>query len=516
MKLLVYITTIALGGLIIGIDTGIVASVLSMPEFKAFMFPPGTANASSLVGAIVSLGAAGGAFGNLIAGFVLEKLGRRSSLVLSTIFTIVGAVLQTASTGVALMIAGRALGGIALGMLRPTVPTYITELAPAARRGRLVGVFGLLIALGYVIAGWVGYACSFASGNTGWRLALGMQVPCAAVLVLLAVFLPESPRWLAQKERYEDMKRSMQRIHGAGSDSDASIEESLAAIRTQIALEAATRTTHSWGYAMIELFNRRNIVRTAVAIIVLQVGSLSGTMVIQQYQSILYASLGYTGQKALLITGCYGFMGFAGQILNIIGIADRWPRVRTMWFGCIALAICLSILMALSRFYGDGTNETGARTGVAFVFIFSLVFALFFNSTLHTIPPEYFPVHLRGYGLAVADFAQGVTNIWLNQVTPSAFDAIHWKFYSVFIACLLSLAVFYATCLKETNQVPLEEIAARFGDETVVNGDVERKVAAMGGVVAVHLENVPVHGQREQREDDILGPPAAAAARIQV
>ncbi|KAL3446168.1 general substrate transporter [Aspergillus insuetus] len=511
MKLLVYITIIALGGLTIGIDTGIVASVLSMPEFKAFMFPPGTANASSLVGAIVSLGAAGGAFGNLIAGFALEKLGRRWSLVLSTIFTIVGAVLQTASNGVGLMIAGRAFGGIALGMLRPTVPTYITELAPAAKRGRLVGVFGLLIALGYVIAGWVGYACSFASGNTGWRVALGMQVPCAAVLVVLAVFLPESPRWLAQQERYEDMKRSMQRIHGAERDNDASIEESLTAIRTQIALEAATRTTHSWGYAMIELFNRRNIVRTAVAIIVLQVGSLSGTLVIQQYQSILYASLGYTGQKALLITGCYGFMGFAGQILNLIGVADRWPRVRTMWVGCIALAISLSILMALSRFYGDGTNETGARTGVAFIFIFSLVYALFFNSTLHTIPPEYFPVHLRGYGLAVADFAQGVTNIWLNQVTPIAFDAIQWKFYSVFIACLLALSVFYATCLEETNQVPLEEIATRFGDDTV-RGKGETKIAAAGGGTVTYLENVPADSQRQQSDDDTRARPAATAS----
>jgi hypothetical protein len=96
-----------------------------------------------------------------------------------------------------------------------------------------------------------------------------------------------------------------------------------------------------------------------------------------------------------------------------------------------------------------------------------MLYAVFFNSTLHTIPPEYFPVHLRGYGLAVGDFAQGVTNIWLNQVSPAAFGAIHWKYYSVFIACLISLAVFYFFYLQETNQVPLEAIAAQFGDETV-------------------------------------------------
>jgi MFS family permease len=195
MHLLIYVITIALGGLVVGIDTGIVASVLSQLHFKAYMFPPGTANVPSLVGAIVSLGAAGGAFGNLVAGFALEKLGRRWTLVISTVFTIVGSILQTAANGVALMIVGRAFAGVALGMLRPTVPIYIAEIAPSSKRGRLVGVFGLMISLGYVVAGWVGYACSFASGDVTWRLALGMQIPCALLLVILGSFLPESPRW---------------------------------------------------------------------------------------------------------------------------------------------------------------------------------------------------------------------------------------------------------------------------------------------------------------------------------
>lgn len=123
--------------------------------------------------------------------------------------------------------------------------------------------------------------------------------------------------------------------------------------------------------------------------------------------------------------------------------------------------------MALSRFYGDGKNEQGAQAGVAFIFMFSALYAVFFNSTLHTIPPEYFPAHLRGYGLSVGDFLQGVSNIWLSQVTPFAFAAIQWRFYSVFIACLVSLAAFYKLFLKETNQMTLESTAALFGDVTV-------------------------------------------------
>lgn len=135
----------------------------------------------------------------------------------------------------------------------------------------------------------------------------------------------------------------------------------------------------------------------------------------------------------------------------------------------------LAILMALSRFYGDGSNESGARAGVAFIFLFSGLYAVFFNSTLYTIAAETFPQHLRGYGTSIAALCQGVTAIWLGQVTPFAFAAISWKYYTVFIASLLVLSVFYATCLTETNQFSLESIAGQFGDETV---SVDKAVAA--------------------------------------
>lgn len=96
----------------------------------------------------------------------------------------------------------------------------------------------------------------------------------------------------------------------------------------------------------------------------------------------------------------------------------------------------------------------------------SLLYAVFFNSTLFTIAAETFPQHLRGYGTSIAALCQGVTAIWLGQVTPYAFEAITWKYYSVFIGSLLILSVFYRALLTETNQLSLELIAGEFGDET--------------------------------------------------
>jgi MFS family permease len=185
----------SIGGAVIGIDLGLIATTLAQPAFNSYMFPPGTSNISSLIGAIVSIGSAGNALGSLTNGLLLETLGRRRTLLLSTFFTIVGSIFQCASNGVALMIVGRCVAGIALGILNPTIPIYISELARPEERARLVGVFGLLVAVGFCLANWIGYACSFAAGDVSWRLALGMQCPLAMVLMGMSFTLPESPRW---------------------------------------------------------------------------------------------------------------------------------------------------------------------------------------------------------------------------------------------------------------------------------------------------------------------------------
>jgi hypothetical protein len=127
----------------------------------------------------------------------------------------------------------------------------------------------------------------------------------------------------------------------------------------------------------------------------------------------------------------------------------------------------LAILAALSAEFGDGASANGARAGVAFIFLYSALYAVFFNSTLFTIAAELFPLHLRGYGAGVGIMCQGISGIWMGQITPYAFDAIKWKYYFIFIACLLVLGFFYAFFLVETNQVSLEQIAGKFGDDTV-------------------------------------------------
>jgi MFS family permease len=141
------------------------------------------------------MGSVGNVFGCLSNGFILEKFGRRYTLLFSTFFTIIGAILQSGANGWAMMIVGRFVCGFALGILNPTIPIYISELSRPHERARLVGIFGMMVAVGFCLANWIGYACSFASGNGSWRIALGMMIPLAVALMAFSLYLPESPRW---------------------------------------------------------------------------------------------------------------------------------------------------------------------------------------------------------------------------------------------------------------------------------------------------------------------------------
>lgn len=94
-----------------------------------------------------------------------------------------------------MLIAGRVIAGLAIGVLLSIVPVYNAELALPKHRGAIVGLFALMASFGVLCSNWVGYASFFAVGNAQWRIGLGCQAPFAIILCIGGFFLPESPRW---------------------------------------------------------------------------------------------------------------------------------------------------------------------------------------------------------------------------------------------------------------------------------------------------------------------------------
>lgn len=302
------------------------------------------------------------------------------------------------------------------------------------------------------------------------------------------------------KERHEDALEVLSKLHAERGDEF--IQREMLEIREQLALEQARRKNSSWA----ELFTLRYARRVLLGCFIMNMTKLSGSGIVQNYQSLFYGGLGFQGRTVLLISGFYGIMGVIGQLINIAWVSDKWPRRRTVSkftqftyatnyilltipcivVGSITLALFLTLLMLMSKYFGDGSNLAGAAAGVAFVFLFSGFYAVFFNSTVWVLVSEIFPQHLRGNGNSLAVFSMSVTNIWFSQITPLAMEAIAWKFYLVMIATNLAAAFIYWMWLPETNQLSLEEIAGAFGDDIAKNkldefhaGEDDKPVGAM-------------------------------------
>ena len=129
---------------------------------------------------------------------------------------------------------------------------------------------------------------------------------------------------MIKQERYEEALGVLRRLHGARGEEF--VQSQYTEIRDQLALEADIRQKSS----LRTLFTPRYARRLLLACLIVNMTKLSGSQIIQNYQSLMYAALGFKGQTVLLIAGCYGTMGILGQVMNLIWVSDTWPRRRTM------------------------------------------------------------------------------------------------------------------------------------------------------------------------------------------
>lgn len=170
----------------------------------------------------------------------------------------IGTVIQTASTNIGMFLAGRALAGIAVGGLIPTVPVYLSEISAPSHRGLITGISGCGISFGTMMSNWVGMACGYASyGPVQWRLPLGIQVPWGVVLFIgLSTFMPNSPRQLIRHGKVDQARSEFVKIRRDIKSHEA--HQEFALMQSQIQFEMEREVT-SIG-EIFKLFRRRALV----------------------------------------------------------------------------------------------------------------------------------------------------------------------------------------------------------------------------------------------------------------
>lgn len=160
-----------------------------------------------------------------------------------------------------MLIVGRFINGFCVGICSAQVPVYISELAPPSKRGRLVGAQQWAITWGILIMFYISYGCSFINGTAAFRVPWGLQMIPAILLFIGMCFLPESPRWLARKDRWEDCHAVLTLVHGKGDPNSPFVTRELQDIKDMCEFERNNADA-----TFFELFKPNMINRTHIGV----------------------------------------------------------------------------------------------------------------------------------------------------------------------------------------------------------------------------------------------------------
>ncbi|XP_076042484.1 proton myo-inositol cotransporter-like isoform X2 [Oratosquilla oratoria] len=323
----------ALGGFLFGYDTGVVSGsmLIIRKEFEL----------STMWHEMIVSGTIGAAWvAALIGGPLTDMLGRKVCiLVASMVFTVGGVLMGVADTK-ELLLVGRIVVGLGIGLASMSVPMFLSEAAPPELRGRLTVTNTVFITGGQFFASVM--CGAFASVDNGWRWMLGLGAIPAAIQFIGFLFLPESPRWLLAKGRREDARKVLSRLRGTTTEA---VAQELDAIAAALAEDANNQGGHN---VIREVFTSAAVMRALLVGALLQLfQQISGINTVMYYSASIVTMAGIRDPtQAIWVAAALSSINFLCTFIGLY-LVERVGR-RHLTLGSLAGVVCALTLLALS------------------------------------------------------------------------------------------------------------------------------------------------------------------------
>ncbi|KAF9239286.1 general substrate transporter [Melanogaster broomeanus] len=452
-----------IGGGLFGLDIASMSGVLNNPAyFNVFDNP-----VANVQGAIVASMPAGSIFGALAVTSLADRIGRKNTVILSSIIWVIGGILQCAAVNRGMLVVGRIIAGISVGLASTVVPIYQSEITAPSIRGRLVSMQQWSITWGILLQYFVQFGCSYIDGTASFRIPWGVQIIPAIILGIGMLWFPESPRWLVDHGR--GGLQILADLHGNGNRNDPLVVLEFEEIRQQVNFE---RNEGAKSYADLL---KPGVFRRVVLGCSLQMWSqLSGMNVMMYYIILVFEGAGLTGRRGNLIADSVQYVLNVVFTVPAIIYIDRWGRRPLLISGTILMGLFLCLVGGLQGRYGEWgsvndspawiiINHDSATKGIIVCsYFFVCSFAVTLGPVSWTYPAEIFPMRVRAKAVSVATATNWVFNFALAWAVPPALSSIAWKTYFIFAAFNFAAAIHFTLCFPETAQRTLEEIEEVF------------------------------------------------------
>jgi len=451
-----------IGGGLFGLDISSMSGVLSNPSYlRVFNHPNSNAQ-----GAMVASMPAGSLVGALIVSWLADKIGRKKVIQISGLVWVVGSILQCASVNRGMLVVGRIISGLAIGLASSTVPLYQSEITPPAIRGRMVSLQQWAITWGILLQYFVQFGCSYIDGVASFRIPWGLQLIPGLILSFGMSFFPESPRWLMDHDRYDEALEVLSDVHGHGDPNAELVQLEYTEIRQAVEFER-TEGSKKWSDLLKPGIFRRVFLGTS-----LQMWSqLTGMNVMMYYVVYVFEGAGITGRRANLIASSINYVLNVVATIPAIIYIDKWGRRPMLLLGLAFMSFWLFLVGGLQGGFGHwGTAADGSRTWVitghdsvtkgiiVCSYLFVCSFAITMGPVSWTYPAEIFPLRVRAKGQSLSTAANWIFNFALAWAVPPGFANISYRTYFLFATFNAAGFIHVLFMYPETKGRTLEEI----------------------------------------------------------
>lgn len=435
-----WVTFVAInGGLLFGLNmAGISGAVSFIQEhFLLNDIALGLAVSSLTVGCLI---------GALFAGVLSDKYGRKKMMISTAFLFIISALGSSLAPSLSVFIAARIIGGLAVGAASVLCPTYITEIAPATRRGTLVSYNQLAITIGILLAYAIDFTLIDAANN--WRLMLSVPMIFGVIfLILLLISFPESPRWLVKDGKNDRAKNILTKIGGKEF-----ANKEIISIATSVQKDITGKAKLS------DLFKGKmgHVLLLGTLLAIFQ--QITGINAVINYAPTIFAKTGMAADTALLQSVIVGLVNFLSTIIAVRLVDRKGRKVLLLW-GAAGMTISL-IFLSITFIFNV--------VGNIWVLISLLTYIVFFAASLAPVmwivTSEMYPTKYRGTAMSLSTAVSWICTLIVVQFFPWVLNNLGGAItFGIFALFSLIAYIFIKIYIPETKGKSLEQIESDLG-----------------------------------------------------
>ena len=450
---LIFLSVVAaLGGFLFGYDTAVISGTIAQVTqlFQLDALQQGWYVGCALVGSIV---------GVLFAGILSDKLGRKLTMVISAVLFSTSALGCALSADFTQLVIYRIIGGVGIGVVSIVSPLYISELAVAQYRGRLVSLYQLAVTVGFLGAYLVNYQLlAWAESGTQlsvdwlnkvfitevWRGMLGMETLPAILFFIIIFFIPESPRWLIVRGKELKAVNILEKIYNSITEAKSQLKE------TKSVLTSETRS--EWSLLMKPGIFKAVIIGVCIAIL----GQFMGVNAVLYYGPSIFENAGLSGGDSLFYQVLVGLVNTLTTVLALV-IIDKVGRKKLVYYGVSGMVLSL-VLIGLYFLFGDSLGVSSLFLLIFFLF-YVFCCAVSICAVVFVLLSEMYPTKVRGLAMSIAGFALWIGTYLIGQLTPWMLQNLTpaGTFFLFAVMCVPYMLIVWKL-VPETTGKSLEEI----------------------------------------------------------